>query len=84
LNPPNEALNWPTKLNGTSLTTPAGTWWEDFLCLSMCDLIIGPPSTFSGAASFAGDVKWYQIKDKESPFDIMQAHTALESGIQVQ
>jgi len=47
----NEKLQWPEMCGGARVVTDPGSWWEDFLCLSMCDLIIGPPSTFSGAAS---------------------------------
>ena len=80
----NESLVWPAECGGARVVTEQGMWWEDFLCLSMCDLIIGPPSTFSGAASFAGDVRWFQIKDKHSVFDPARALPCLESGIQIQ
>jgi hypothetical protein len=78
----NEPLDWPSSLAEARVETPRGSWWEDFLCLSMCDLIIGPPSTFSGAASLAGDVPWFQIKDKGTPFDPSMARPYLETGIQ--
>ena len=79
----NEPLDWPKTLGGAQVVTPAGTWWEDFICLSMSDLIIGPPSTFSGSASLQGDVPWFQIKDNDSPFDPTMARPYLESGIRV-
>jgi Glycosyl transferase family 11 len=41
-----------------------GHYVEDLFCLSECDLIIGPPSTFSQWASFYGDVPRYQINYK--------------------
>jgi hypothetical protein len=79
----NEPLAWPALVGGARVESPSGTWMEDFLLLSMCDLIIGPPSTFSGSASFLGDVPWFQIKDKDAPFDPALARPALESGIRV-
>jgi hypothetical protein len=36
---------------------------EDMYTLSQCDLIMGPPSTFSAWAAFHGDKPLYQIKD---------------------
>ncbi len=41
-----------------------GHYVEDLYCLSRCDLIIGPPSTFSQWASFYGDVPRYAINYK--------------------
>jgi hypothetical protein len=79
----NEKLDWPTSLGGARVVTPSGTWWEDLLCLAHCDLIIGPPSTFSGSASFMGNGRWFQIKDAEAAFDADQARTYLETGIQI-
>lgn len=35
----------------------------DLLILSMCDYILGPPSTFNAWASFIGDTPLYTIKD---------------------
>lgn len=79
----NEALNWPDQIDGIPVLTPKGTWWEDYLSMSLCDLIIGPPSTFSGAASFAGDVPWYQIKESDAEFDIEKAGSVMKIGISV-
>lgn len=79
----NDKLDWPKSLGGARVVTPPGSWWEDLLCLAACDLIIGPPSTFSGSASFMGDVRWFQIKDPEAAFDTAQARTYLETGIRI-
>lgn len=47
-------------LNGSSI--------EDMYALSKCDYIIGPPSTFSGWASFYGDVPLFHFyTEEESP-----------------
>jgi hypothetical protein len=77
----NEKLDWPATLGGARVVTPSGTWWEDLLCLASCDLIIGPPSTFSGSASFLGDVPWFQLKDKDAFFDPAMSRNYLDSGI---
>ena len=79
----NERLDWPDELAGARVHQAGGSWWEDFLCMTMCDLIIGPPSTFSGSASLLGDVPWFQIKNKEAAFDVGKALPYLESGIRI-
>ncbi|MBP5722772.1 MAG: hypothetical protein J6X18_04245 [Bacteroidales bacterium] len=38
-------------------------WYVDQYIMSLCDYIIGPPSSFSGWASYMGDVPLYQIRD---------------------
>jgi hypothetical protein len=80
----NEKLGWLSTLARARVLTASGSWWKDFLCLSLSDLIIGPPSTFSGTASLLGNVPWFQIKDKNSVFDPARALPCLESGIQIQ
>lgn len=42
----------------------------DIYTLSMCDFIIGPPSTFSRWASFIGEKPLYFIEDKDKPISI--------------
>ena len=34
----------------------AGHWFDSFVALSLCDFVITPPSTFSAAAAFIGDI----------------------------
>lgn len=53
-------------LAAVSATRAAGGEVEDLYSLSKCDLIIGPPSTFSMWASFVGDVPLYMIEDPSS------------------
>lgn len=43
---------------------PKSTAIIDLLCLSHCDFIVGPPSTFSGWAAFIENVPSYQIQDR--------------------
>ena len=40
---------------------------EDMYALARCDLIVGPPSTFSGWASFFGDVPLLQVRTRDQP-----------------
>lgn len=47
----------------------AGTVLEDLCSMSKCDFLIGPPSTFSGWASFYGDVPRYIIEEKSEKLD---------------
>lgn len=46
-------------------TLPNGSATKDLCGLSICDYIIGPPSTFSGWASFIGDTPLYFIENPE-------------------
>jgi hypothetical protein len=48
-------------LYGADITHNHGTEESDLYCLSQCDLIIGPPSTFSAWASFFGSVPLLHI-----------------------
>ena len=43
-------------LKGPDITFSHGTREFDLYSLTQCDLIVGPPSTFSGWASFYGSV----------------------------
>lgn len=48
------------------------SFMADFVILSMCDYIIGPPSTFASTASFLGNAKrftLYTVDDKIESFD---------------
>lgn len=44
----------------------------DLLVLSYCDLIIGPPSTYSWWAAFLGDVKYLTLIDREMTIEISE------------
>ena len=79
----NTRLDWPSEFEGIRVMTPGKDWLSDIEFLSHCDLIIGPPSTFSGAASFIGDVRWFQIKDRNASFDATKVGTYLQSGIRL-
>jgi hypothetical protein len=38
-------------------------WYVDQTVMSLCDYLIGPPSTFTMWASYLGEAVYYQIKD---------------------
>jgi len=38
-------------------------WYVDHFLMSKCDMLIGPPSTFTLWASYMGKVKYFHIKD---------------------
>jgi hypothetical protein len=52
-------------INGPDITYNQGNKESDLYVLSQCDLIIGPPSTFSGWASFYGSVPLNYIMHKD-------------------
>ena len=47
-------------------------WYEDHSLLSLCDYIIGPPSTFTLWASFIGNVPLMYILTKDTEVNIKQ------------
>lgn len=49
-----------------------GSLVEDMYSLAACDLIIGPPSTFTRWASFYGKVPLFQLEDLDRPVYISQ------------
>jgi hypothetical protein len=50
---------------------------EDFHLLSSMDYIIGPPSTFSGIASFLGNTPKYIMHEKNGILKIEDMHVWL-------
>ena len=74
----NEKIN-PEFFEGVDFLIGPGHLVEDLYALSECDLIMGPPSTYSTWASFYGGKPIYQIKDLDiSPtlenFVILPSH----------
>lgn len=53
----------PELVSGFSATRLSGTQMEDLYSLARCDLIAGPPSTYSEWASFYGDVPWFVFRE---------------------
>jgi hypothetical protein len=54
---------------------------RDLIGLSQCDLIIGPPSTFSMLASFIGNVPIVSIENSDFEYKNGSELTYLESGL---
>lgn len=40
-----------------------GHWFETFVELSMCDIILSPPSTFSATAAYVGNIPFWPLTD---------------------
>ncbi|MDX6477008.1 MAG: hypothetical protein QOH95_2519 [Gaiellaceae bacterium] len=57
----------PDTFPGVQVTPGPGSPIVDLQALSLCDYIVGPPSTFSAWASFMGDVPRYELHDPDSP-----------------
>ena len=51
-------------------TRSHGTWYQDLDSMSVCDYLIGPPSTFSCWASYMGSVPQYFIEDIDRPIQM--------------
>jgi len=47
----------------------SGSAAQDFHTMSKCDYLIGPPSSFSGLASFMGQVPRYMIENPNRPYE---------------
>lgn len=56
----NEALRIQAAENVMLSSSP---WYVDQQVMSLCDYLIGPPSTFTKWASYLGDAKLFQITD---------------------
>lgn len=46
----------------TGSVNRGGHWLESFLELALCDIILGPPSTFVTCAAFYGDKPWWPLR----------------------
>ena len=55
--------------DGLTIFSGPGTAIEDMYALAACDYIIGPPSSFSGWASFYGQVPLYFITNLQKAMD---------------
>jgi hypothetical protein len=49
-----------------------GHWFASFLELSLCDIIIGAPSTFSGCAAFLGNRPWLPLREANQTLEEKQ------------
>jgi hypothetical protein len=55
---------------GLNVFSGPGSAFDDLYALSMTDLIVGPPSTFSGWASFVGGVQKIEVVSAEAELDM--------------
>jgi hypothetical protein len=60
--PPEQFAGLPMTWASGSINR-GGHWFASFLELSLCDFIIGAPSTFAGCAAFLGDRPWLPLRD---------------------
>lgn len=67
----NEIIH-PSNFGDIDCTLGIGTMVEDLYSLASCDLLMGPPSTFTKWASFFGKVPLFQIENLEQPITIEQ------------
>lgn len=54
----------PGAFRGLEVIEPPGRELEDLYALASCDLLIGPPSSYNGWASFWGEVPLFQIREQ--------------------
>lgn len=54
--------------NGLEVKLICGTVIEDLCCMSMCDYIMGPPSTFSAWAGYIGNKKLLWMKEHNKSY----------------
>ena len=53
------------RAHGLDLTEASGTPQEDVVTLSLCDYIVGPPSTFSWWAAYYGDKPRLSLRNRD-------------------
>jgi hypothetical protein len=63
-----EAID-PRLFAGLPATPGPGSAFADLTALSQCDAVLGPPSTFSGWASFSGRVPLLSLDRPDRPVD---------------
>jgi hypothetical protein len=73
----NEAIN-ATMYQGLTVCFGTGDPVEDLYCLSACDYIIGPPSSFSAWAAFYGDkpIRWIVASDDVPAIESFRSGTS--------
>lgn len=76
----NSPLN-KTNFNKFNAIFPEGSMIEDLHLLSLCDYIIGPPSSYSDWASLIGCKPKYTIEDPDTDFSLLDFHVAGENRI---
>lgn len=81
----NEKLNLPYFLQcGFDVSNVSGSPVEDLCCLSKCDYIMGPPSTYSWWAAMYGNRKRLILEDRNEMYswdDFMYLEERVRAGI---
>jgi len=65
---------------GFPVTFGSGNLVEDMYALAGCDYLLGPPSTFTGWASFYGEVPLCQVFDPEAAITWEDFHLSPDKG----
>lgn len=59
---PREVFDGLPVVLATGSINSGGHWLESFLELALCDILLGPPSTFVACAAFYGDKPWWPLR----------------------
>jgi hypothetical protein len=72
----------PQDFDGLQVHFGSGQIVEDLYALASADLLIGPPSTFTGWASFYGKVPLFMMESADEPIDVrsLMATTAARAA----
>lgn len=63
-----------------SFSIPKANTAEDLYALSKCDILLGPPSTFTGWASYLNDIPIYYIYDKNKTIKSLDYFSPLKDA----
>lgn len=61
-------------VSGDNLLVSRNPWYVDHVLLGHCDLIFGPPSTFTAWASYTGGSRFCHIESAEQPISLGDFH----------
>lgn len=64
---------------GVSYSIMRGSAMEDLCCMSFCDYIVGPPSTFSCWAGYIGDRKLLWMRDRDVEYGLSDFVSVVDS-----
>lgn len=63
-----------------TFSIPKANTAEDLFALSKCDILLGPPSTFTGWVSYLNDIPLYYIYDKGQKIESLDSFSPLKDG----
>ena len=76
----NEEVPESLAKNFNTFSIPKANTAEDLYALSKCDILLGPPSTFTGWASYLNDIPIYYIYDKEKKIESLDSFSPLKDA----